>query len=172
MFYDAQIAGLPDTSAPVRMIKKWSAAELLDRRGAVIDALRQVAELTLINGGGTGSLHITSRDRRLTELAGGSGLYAPTFFDHYRDFRPQPAAYFVTSVVRKPSPTPRGRLRRRLRRLRPARLVAPTEALVAARHPTARHAEGRRRGADPTARTRRRRPADRGSGLVPPCQGR
>ena len=104
MFYDAQIAGLPDTSAPVRMIKKWSAAELLDRRAAVIDALREVAELTLINGGGTGSLHITSRDRRLTELAGGSGLYAPTLFDHYRDFRPEPAAYFVTSVVRKPSP--------------------------------------------------------------------
>jgi D-serine deaminase-like pyridoxal phosphate-dependent protein len=65
MFYDAQIAGLPDTSAPVRMIKKWSAAELLDRRATVIDALAQVVGLTLINGGGTGSLHITSGPPRL-----------------------------------------------------------------------------------------------------------
>ena len=103
MFYDAQIAGLPDTSAAVRMIKKRSAAELLDRRASVLDAVHPLAELTLINGGGTGSLHVTSRDRRLTELAGGSGLYAPTLFDQYRDFRPEPAAYFVTSVVRKPS---------------------------------------------------------------------
>ncbi len=104
MFYDAQIAGLPDHSAAVRMIKRVSAAELLDRRAAVLDALAPIAELTMINGGGTGSLHVTSRDRRLTELAGGSGLYGATLFDHYRDFRPEPAAYFVTSVVRKPTP--------------------------------------------------------------------
>jgi D-serine deaminase-like pyridoxal phosphate-dependent protein len=104
MFYDAQIAGLPDTSAAVRMVKDLSARELLDRRGEVISAVREFANLRLINGGGTGSLHVVSQDHQLTELAAGSGLYGPALFDHYRDFTPMPAAYFVSPVVRKPSP--------------------------------------------------------------------
>jgi D-serine deaminase-like pyridoxal phosphate-dependent protein len=104
MFYDAQIAGLPDTSAAVRAIKSLSARELIDRRDEVILAVRDVAELKLINGGGTGSLHIVSRDHLLTELSAGSGLYGPALFDHYRDFTPMPAAFFVSPVVRKPSP--------------------------------------------------------------------
>jgi D-serine deaminase-like pyridoxal phosphate-dependent protein len=72
MFYDAQIAGLPDTSAAVRAIKSLSARELIDRRDEVILAVRDLAELKLINGGGTGSLHIVSRDHLLTELSAGS----------------------------------------------------------------------------------------------------
>ena len=39
----------------------------------------------------------------LTELAAGSGLYGPTLFDGYRAFTPRPAAYFVSSVTRRPS---------------------------------------------------------------------
>jgi len=58
----------------------------------------------LINGGGSGSLHIVSQDHQLTGLAGGSGLYGPTLFDHYRSFTPTPVAFFVSPVVRKPSP--------------------------------------------------------------------
>ena len=41
MFYEAQIAGLPDTSPAVRLVKRRSAAELADRRGAVVDAVRR-----------------------------------------------------------------------------------------------------------------------------------
>jgi D-serine deaminase-like pyridoxal phosphate-dependent protein len=104
MFYDAQIAGLPDSSAAVRVVKNLSARELLQRRAEVVEAVRKFADLKLINGGGTGSLHIVSQDHHLTELAGGSGLYGPTLFDHYRSFRPTPAAFFVSPVVRKPSP--------------------------------------------------------------------
>jgi D-serine deaminase-like pyridoxal phosphate-dependent protein len=104
MFYDAQIAGLPDTSAAVRAVKKLSTRELIDRRGKVINAVRNLAELQLINGGGTGSLHIVSHDHQLTELSAGSGLYGPALFDHYRGFTPTPAAYFISPVVRKPSP--------------------------------------------------------------------
>jgi D-serine deaminase-like pyridoxal phosphate-dependent protein len=104
MFYDAQIAGLPDTSAAVRAIKSLSARELIDRRDEVILAVRDLAELKLINGGGAGSLHIVSRDHLLTELSAGSGLYGPALFDHYRDFTPMPAAFFVSPVIRKPSP--------------------------------------------------------------------
>jgi len=67
-------------------------------------AVRNLADLKLINGGGSGSLHIVSRDHQLTELAAGSGLYGPSLFDHYRNFTPTPAAYFGSPVVRKPSP--------------------------------------------------------------------
>jgi len=104
MFYDAQIAGLPDRSPVVRAVKSLSAWELLDRRTEVITTVRKLADIQLINGGGTGSLHIVSQDHQLTELSAGSGLYGPGLFDHYRDFTPTPAAYFVSPVVRKPSP--------------------------------------------------------------------
>lgn len=105
MLYDAQIAGLPDVSPAVRLVKRASEAELARRRAAVVAAVQPYAELELVNGGGTGSLHLTSGDGQLTELAGGSGLYGPTLFDGYRAFTPQPAMVFATSVVRRPSPT-------------------------------------------------------------------
>ncbi|WP_460938896.1 alanine racemase [Phycicoccus ginsengisoli] len=102
MFYDAQIAGLPDSSPAVRAVKRRSAADLLERRGAVVAALREVADLEFVNGGGTGSLHVTGRDPVVTELAAGSGLYGPTLFDGYDDFSPRPAAAYALSVVRRP----------------------------------------------------------------------
>jgi D-serine deaminase-like pyridoxal phosphate-dependent protein len=40
----------------------------------------------------------------VTEVAAGSGLYGPMLFDGYRRFQPAPAAFFVTSVVRRPGP--------------------------------------------------------------------
>jgi hypothetical protein len=105
MFYDAQIAGLPDSStggpygqAPVRTRAPRPAS------GGDRVAVRNLADLKLINGGGGGSLHTVSSDHQLTELATGSGLYGPTLFDHYRGFTPTLAAYFVSPVVRKPSP--------------------------------------------------------------------
>ncbi len=104
MFYDAQIAGLPDSSPAVRLVKWASARELLARRAAVVDAVSAFAELEIVNGGGTGSLHITGRDPRLTELAAGSGLFGPTLFDGYRGFSPEHAAYLVLSVTRRPAP--------------------------------------------------------------------
>jgi D-serine deaminase-like pyridoxal phosphate-dependent protein len=61
MFYDAQIAGLPDSSAAVRAVKILSARELLHRRVEVVETIRKLADLQLINGGGTGSLHIVSK---------------------------------------------------------------------------------------------------------------
>ena len=103
MFYDAQIAGLPDSSPLVRKVKAKSNEELRNRRSAVVEAVGSLAELEIINGGGTGSLHVTGRDDVLTELAAGSGLYGPTLFDRYRDFTPRPAAFFALSVVRRPS---------------------------------------------------------------------
>lgn len=103
MFYDAQIAGLPDSSPLVRRVKSRSAAQLSERRAAVTDAVRQLADLEFVNGGGTGSLHVTGLDPTLTELAAGSGLYAPTLFDGYDGLELTPAAFFACPVVRRPA---------------------------------------------------------------------
>jgi D-serine deaminase-like pyridoxal phosphate-dependent protein len=40
----------------------------------------------------------------VTEVAAGSGLFAPALFDGYRRFTPTPAAFFAIPVVRRPSP--------------------------------------------------------------------
>ncbi|SDH04139.1 D-serine deaminase, pyridoxal phosphate-dependent [Rhodococcus triatomae] len=105
MFYEAQIAGVPDSSAPVVWMKKRSAAELATRRTAVVDAVQsEVGELEIVNGGGTGSLEVTSADPSVTEVTAGSGLFVPTLFDRYRAFRPDPALYFALPAVRRPTP--------------------------------------------------------------------
>lgn len=104
MFYDAQIAGLPDSSAAVRLVKRRSAADLAERRGQIVDALRHVASLEIVNAGGTGSLEVTGADPSITELTAGSGLFSPTLFDGYDAFEARPAAFFALSVVRRPAP--------------------------------------------------------------------
>ena len=103
MFYDAQIAGLPDSSAGVRFVKSRSNKELRKRRGKVVAAVSKHAELEFVNGGGTGSLEVTGADPTITELTAGSGLFSPTLFDGYDSFDSKPAAFFVLSVVRRPA---------------------------------------------------------------------
>jgi D-serine deaminase-like pyridoxal phosphate-dependent protein len=104
MFYEAQIAGLPDTSPAVRWVKRRSAAELADRRGAVVDAVKQFAPLRLVNSGGTGSIEVSSADPVVTEVTAGSGLYGPTLFDKYDVFQPEHAVAYALDVVRRPAP--------------------------------------------------------------------
>jgi D-serine deaminase-like pyridoxal phosphate-dependent protein len=104
MFYEAQIAGLPDTSPAVRLVKKLSARELSDRRGLIVDALKQVAPLRLVNSGGTGSIEVSSADPSVTEVTAGSGLYGPTLFDKYDIFQPEHAVAYALGVVRRPTP--------------------------------------------------------------------
>jgi D-serine deaminase-like pyridoxal phosphate-dependent protein len=105
MFYEAQIAGLPDSSPAVRLVKRRSAAELAVRRTAVVEAVEKVVgALEIVNSGGTGSLEISSADPAVTEVSAGSGLYVPTLFDGYRAFDPRPALYFALPVVRRPAP--------------------------------------------------------------------
>ena len=104
MFYEAQIAGLPDTSPAVRWVKRRSAAELSERRGLVVDAVKQIAALRLVNSGGTGSLEVSSADPSVTEVTAGSGLYGPTLFDKYDVFQPEHAVAYALGVVRRPTP--------------------------------------------------------------------
>jgi D-serine deaminase-like pyridoxal phosphate-dependent protein len=111
MSYEGQIAGVGD-NAPgsplsrlqIQLMQKASVKELAQRRGAMVDAVREVADLEFVNGGGTGSIESTVAEDAVTEVAAGSGLYSPTLFDTYRGFHPVPAAFFALSVVRRPSP--------------------------------------------------------------------
>ncbi|MDP9115783.1 MAG: amino acid deaminase/aldolase [Actinomycetota bacterium] len=104
MFYEAQIAGLPDSSRAVRLMKRRSAGELARRRGAVTAAVEQVSgTLETVNSGGTGSIEVSSADPCVTEVTAGSGLYVPTLFDHYDAFDPRPSLFFALAVVRRPS---------------------------------------------------------------------
>jgi D-serine deaminase-like pyridoxal phosphate-dependent protein len=104
MFYEAQIAGLPDSSPAVGWVKRRSAAELGNRRAAVVRAIRATgAQLEFVNSGGTGSLEVSSADPVVTEVTAGSGLYHPTLFDGYRCYTGEPALYFALPVVRRPA---------------------------------------------------------------------
>ncbi|KQX65777.1 amino acid deaminase/aldolase [Angustibacter sp. Root456] len=106
MFYEAQVAGLPDSGPAVRLVKRRSLGDLAQRRTAVVRAVEHACghPLELVNGGGTGSLEATATDPCVTELAAGSGLYCPTLFDGYRAFTSRPAAWFALPVVRRPAP--------------------------------------------------------------------
>jgi D-serine deaminase-like pyridoxal phosphate-dependent protein len=111
MSYEAQIAGLGDAppgqrlrGAAIRAVQARSLPELRERRAAAVAEVRRHADLEFVNGGGTGSVADTAADPAVTEVTAGSGLYGPTLFDGYRAWRPEPAAFFALSVVRKPTP--------------------------------------------------------------------
>ena len=108
MMYEAQIAGQGDDTGSgdglIRWMQRRSSHELLERRAEIVAALRDVAPLEFVNGGGTGSLEFTASDQSVTELTAGSGLLAGHLFDGYRSFDLAPAAAFALEVVRKPAP--------------------------------------------------------------------
>ncbi|RBP67117.1 D-serine deaminase-like pyridoxal phosphate-dependent protein [Brevibacterium sanguinis] len=109
MSYEGQIAGTADAGrsparAAVRRLQTLSARELTVRRKDIVARVREVADLEFVNGGGTGSLESSAAEGTLTEVAAGSGLFAPGLFDGYAHFRHRPAAYFATPVVRRPGP--------------------------------------------------------------------
>jgi D-serine deaminase-like pyridoxal phosphate-dependent protein len=111
MGYEAHIAGVGDLPLGkrhmrpvIRAIKRLSVPELAERRAAVVAAVREVAPVELVNGGGTGSLETTTAEDVVTEATAGSGFYAPTLFDRYASFSPRPAAMFAAPVVQRPGP--------------------------------------------------------------------
>jgi len=112
MSYEAHIAGLGDrppgrlgalAGAAIAGMQSASGRELAARRAEVVAAVSAVAPLRFVNGGGTGSVERTAAEAAVTEVAAGSGLFAPTLFDAYRSFTARPAALFALPVVRRPS---------------------------------------------------------------------
>lgn len=114
--YEAQVAGLGDDSPfdhPVRRLakralRKLSMSELGDRRVAIVEALKARGfELRIVNGGGTGSLGLTTRATGVTEVSAGSGLFKPLLFDGYRSEHVrslEPACFFALQATRRPAP--------------------------------------------------------------------
>jgi D-serine deaminase-like pyridoxal phosphate-dependent protein len=111
MGYEAQIAGLGDNlpnkywqNKVVRYLKKRSLPIIEERRTTTILALMKLdADITLINGGGTGSIESTIEEPLITEVTVGSGFYCSHLFDYYTHFQLQPAAGFAVTVSRKPT---------------------------------------------------------------------
>ena len=109
MAYEGQIAGVGDnvprkaiTNLLIRAMQSASAKDVEERRAEIVTALSEVAQLEFVNGGGTGSIELTAAEWAVTEVAAGSGFFAPILFDHYRAFKLRPAAMFALPVVRRP----------------------------------------------------------------------
>ena len=110
MGYEAQIAGVGDNVAGqalksilVRQLKRYSLRDVIERRTALVELIASYGQpLRFVNGGGTGSMRTTRMEPAVTEITVGSGFYAPTLFDSYRDFHYQPAAGFAIEIVRRP----------------------------------------------------------------------
>jgi D-serine deaminase-like pyridoxal phosphate-dependent protein len=109
MSYEGHIAGLGDLvpgnplkSAIISRLQRASYTELRERRAQAVASVRAVAELQLVNAGGTGDLHLISDEDTVTEGTAGSGFYAPALFDTYRSFTLSPAAMFAVPVCRRP----------------------------------------------------------------------
>jgi D-serine deaminase-like pyridoxal phosphate-dependent protein len=108
MGYEGHVAGVGDSppnpllGAGLRAMQRAAVAQVAERRAAVVAAVREVADVPLVNGGGSGSIDTTAAEPVVTEITAGSGLLAPALFDRYRAFRPRPAALFCLPVVRRP----------------------------------------------------------------------
>lgn len=109
MGYEAQIAGVGDNNPfkkilnpIIKFLKKSSMKQVIKKRVAMTKLCESYGhQLAFVNGGGTGSLHLTKKDPSVTELAAGSGLYSPLLFDYYEDFHFESAAGFALEVTRQ-----------------------------------------------------------------------
>ena len=162
MSYEGQIAGVGDQppgrrlrGRAIRYMQRRSAAELAERRGAIVTAIRELTPLEIVNGGGTGSLELTAGEDACHRGHRRLGLLRP------RPLRPlQPLLADPGGLLRPADRAQAGagggdRARRRLPCLGQRRHGAAAGA-VAAGWPATRSRGGRRRGADAAARPRRR----------------
>ncbi len=109
MGYEAQIAGVCDSNPHtwlinpiIRLLKKLSISRIHSKRKAMVDLCKKEGfDISLINGGGTGSMESTFEDESVNEIAVGSGFYSPILFDYYDSFHHQPAAFYAVEVTRK-----------------------------------------------------------------------
>jgi D-serine deaminase-like pyridoxal phosphate-dependent protein len=114
MAYEGQIAGVGDnvprkaiTNLTIRTMQSASAKDVAERRAEIVTALSEVAGLEFVNGGGTGSIELTASEWAVTEVAAGSGFFAPILFDHYRAFTLRRCSPFRSSGARARASRPR-----------------------------------------------------------------
>jgi D-serine deaminase-like pyridoxal phosphate-dependent protein len=111
MAYEGQIAGVADRvprraleNLAIRAMKRLSARDVAVRRAEMVAAVRTITDLEFVNGGGTGSISSTVAEPAVTEVAAGSGFYAPMLFQYYRALHLAPAMGYALPIARKPSP--------------------------------------------------------------------
>lgn len=105
MFYEAQVAGVPDDVRGVGVVKRLSMRRLVDIRREVAETIERLTGTApeIINSGGSGSIAESAAAPAVTEVTAGSGLYVPGLFDHYRTFAPRPSLFFALPAVRTPA---------------------------------------------------------------------
>ncbi len=135
MMYEAQIAGQPDDTgsgdAVIRWMQRRSGQELLDRRGAIVAALREIAPLEFVNGGGTGSLESTASDLAVTETTAGQRTARGPPVRRLPRLHAGARGRVRPRCGPKAHPRHRDGPRRRVDRLRPARREPPAPAGLA-----------------------------------------
>ncbi|WP_245838688.1 amino acid deaminase/aldolase [Marininema halotolerans] len=112
MGYEAQIAGVGDrvpgrwaTNQVIRLLKGHSIRRIAQQREEWVQEIKAMGlSPRFVNGGGTGSLKVTSQEDVITEIAVGSGFFTSVLFDFYRDFAGEPAAGFALEITRRPAP--------------------------------------------------------------------
>ena len=110
MGYEAQIAGVTDAdpkqrakSTVIRKLKRTSAKEITKKRKKMMKMIdKSGLAVRFVNGGGTGSLHRTTKEKTVTEVTVGSGFFNSHLFDKYKDFQLEPAAGFAIEITRIP----------------------------------------------------------------------
>lgn len=111
MGYEAQIAGVTDDDPTkkarnviVRHLKKRAIKRIAKKRRDVVTALTKMhPSLRFVNGGGTGSLHQTTKEAIITEVTVGSGFFHSHLFDKYKSFTLEAAAGFALEITRQPT---------------------------------------------------------------------
>lgn len=110
MGYEAQIAGVTDKdpsqkmrSTVIRRLKNHARRAVRKKRQQIARLVKQEKiELRFINGGGTGSLQETAKDKTVSEITVGSGFYQSHLFDKYKDVDLQAAVAFAIEITRRP----------------------------------------------------------------------
>ena len=106
MGYDAHHAATPDRPHE-KIFKKISLPAIERLRREVAEAIEKagLANLPLLNGGGSGSYKTVSASKWVNEVAVGSAFYKTALFDHHEQLRHfKPSLYYLLRVVRIPAP--------------------------------------------------------------------
>ncbi len=110
MGYEAQIAGVgnrPENAIKGRLIDLMQSQAKKQvtqfRRLAIAHIKAYFPKLRFVNGGGTGSMTYTAKQKEVTEITVGSAFYAPALFDQFSHLQLGKAAGFALRVTRKPA---------------------------------------------------------------------
>ncbi len=110
MGYEAQIAGVGDNfpkntlmNGIIRFLKRKSLPKIAQRRAECLAVFKNKGiELQFVNGGGTGSIESTLKEKEITEITVGSGFFQSHLFDNYANFTHRPAVFYALRIVRNP----------------------------------------------------------------------